>query len=43
MGFHGLGISIGKFLSGSLGDSLILPRIFLAFKRNRKNWDKNVT
>ena len=43
MGFHSLGISIGKFLSSSLGDSLILPRIFLAFKRNRKNWDKNVT
>ena len=38
MGFHGLGISIGKFLSSILGDSLIL-----AFKRNRKNWDKNVT
>ena len=27
MGFHGLGISIGKFLFSSLGDSLILPRI----------------
>ena len=38
MAFHGLGISIGKFLSSSLGDSLIL-----AFKRNRRNWDENVT
>ena len=43
MGFHSFGISIGKFLSGSLGDSLILPRIFLVFERNRKNWNKNVT
>ena len=36
MGFHGLGISIGNFLSSSLGDSLILPRIFFSIQKKQE-------